>query len=107
MEVVGQAGDATEGLGLIEALSPDVAILDVNLPGRSGFDLARAAGEAAPEVRVLMLSAYDDHAYVTQALEEGVGGYLLKTASARELHDALVAVADGVFVLDKRQTTPT
>jgi DNA-binding NarL/FixJ family response regulator len=48
-----------------------------------------------------MLSAYDDYAYLAQALEVGVDGYLLKTASASELHDALRAVVDGVFVLDK------
>ena len=78
-----------------------MALVDVSLPGASGLELARAAAARYPEVRIPMMSAYDDYAYVTEALEAGVGGYLLKTASARELVDAVRAVADGVFVLGK------
>ena len=98
--MVGQAGSGEEGLSLVEATRPDVVLVDINLPGMSGLDFARAiAGDT--EVRTLIVSAYDDYAYVTEALEIGVGGYLLKTASARELLDAVRAVADGVFVLDR------
>ncbi|HUZ21824.1 MAG TPA: response regulator transcription factor [Acidimicrobiales bacterium] len=101
LEVVGQTGTGEEGLGLLERLLPDVALVDVNLPGMSGLELARAAAASHPEVRTLVLSAYDDYAYIAEALEIGVGGYLLKTASAKELVDAVRAVADGVFVLDR------
>ena len=101
IEVVGQASTAEEGLSVLGCTHPDVALVDVSLPGASGLELARAAAARYPEVRVLVMSAYDDYAYVTEALEVGVGGYLLKTASARELVDAVRAVADGVFVLDK------
>ncbi|MDA8282944.1 MAG: response regulator transcription factor [Actinomycetota bacterium] len=100
-EVVGQAGSAEEGLDVLGRTRPDVVIVDVSLPGASGLDLAETAVARYPEVRVLVVSAYADYAYVTRALELGVGGYLLKTASARELVDAVHAVADGVFVLDK------
>jgi DNA-binding NarL/FixJ family response regulator len=82
-------------------LSPDVALIDVNLPGMSGLALARAVAASLPGVRVLILSAYDDYAYVAEALEIGVGGYLLKTATTRELVNAVRAVAEGVFVLDQ------
>lgn len=101
IEVVGQAGTAEEGLELLDRLSPDLAVIDVNLPDASGIELARTAAAHYPTVRVLVVSAYDDHAYVSEALEVGVGGYLVKTASARELLDAVRAVSDGVFVLDK------
>ncbi|MCL4421557.1 MAG: response regulator transcription factor [Actinobacteria bacterium] len=101
IEVVGQTGSAEEGLVLIERLLPDVALVDINLPGRSGLDLARVTAARCPQVRVLVVSAYDDYAYVTEALEIGVNGYLLKTATAKELLDAVRAVADGVFVLDR------
>jgi len=101
IEVVGQAGTAEEGLSVLGRTRPDVALVDVNLPDASGLDLARTAAARYPEVRILLVSAYDDYAYVTEALEIGVAGYLLKTASARELLDAVRAVADGVFVLDK------
>ena len=101
IEVVGLASTAEEGLSMLGRTRPDVALVDVSLPGVSGLELARAAARRYPEVRILMVSAYDDYAYVAEALEVGVGGYLLKTASARELVDAVRAVADGVFVLDK------
>ncbi len=101
IDVVGQAGTAEEGLALLGRCRPDVAVVDVNLPDRSGLELAREATGGSLHVRVLIVSAYDDYAYVSEALQVGVGGYLLKTASARELLDAVRAVADGVFVLDR------
>ncbi len=101
VEVVGQAGSGEEGLEVLRRLRPDVALIDVQLPGMSGLALARTVMASLPEVRVLIVSAYDDYAYVAEALEIGVGGYLLKTATARELADAVRAVADGIFVLDQ------
>ena len=101
LRVVGEAGTAEDALQLLEHLRPDVAIVDINLPGMSGLELARTVTARGLPVRVLIVSAYDDYAYVTEALEAGVGGYLLKTASGQELVDALRAVADGVVVLDR------
>lgn len=101
IEVVGQAGTADEGLDLLERLRPDVALVDVNLPGTSGLGLARKASTECPTVQIIVVSAYDDYAYVTEALEVGVSGYLLKTATGSELVDAVRAVADGIFVLDR------
>ncbi|MDA8148676.1 MAG: response regulator transcription factor, partial [Actinomycetota bacterium] len=63
IEVVGQAGTGEEGLRLLEELAPDVALVDINLPGMSGLELARAARAHHPEVAVLIVSAYDDYAY--------------------------------------------
>ena len=100
LEVVGQAGTAEEGIDLVDRLVPDVALVDVNLPGASGLELARQVVASGSTTHVLVVSAYDDHAYVTEALDSGVGGYLLKTASAQELVDAVRIVASGVFVLD-------
>ena len=99
--VVGQAGSGEEGLEILGRLLPDVALIDVHLPGMSGLALARAVAGSLPGVRVLILSAYDDYAYVAEALEVGVGGYLLKTATTRELVNAVRTVAEGVFVLDQ------
>ena len=100
LQVVGQCGTAEEGAELVERLAPDVALVDVNLPGASGLELASDIARRRPSTRVLVVSAYDDHAYVAEALEIGVGGYLLKTASGRELVEAVRLVAAGVFVLD-------
>ncbi len=105
IKVVGQAGSGEEGFEVLERLHPDVALIDVHLPGMSGLALARAAAASLPQVRVLIVSAYDDYAYVAEALEIGVAGYLLKTATAQELGDAVRAVAGGVFVLDQMLST--
>lgn len=102
IEVIATAGSAEEALELIDQLTPEVAIVDVNLPAMSGLELAAHVVASHPAVRVLILSAYDEHAYIAEALEIGVAGYLLKTASAKELTDAVRAVFEGVFVLDRQ-----
>ena len=101
LDVVGQAGSGEEAISVFDATQPDVALIDINLPGMSGLDLARHAAASHPSMRVLIVSAYDDYAYVAEALDIGVGGYFLKTASAGELVDAVRAVSKGVFVLDR------
>lgn len=101
LEVAGQSGSAEEALEVIARELPDVALVDVSLPGMSGLDLARLVRAEHPEVAVLMLTAFGDYAYVSAALDAGVAGYLLKSACAKELIDAVRAVADGVFVLDR------
>ncbi len=101
LEVAGLAGTAEEGLRLIRRLRPQVAIVDVNLPDKSGLELCRELSRDHPEVSVLVVSAYDEYAYVTEAIDAGVAGYLLKTASGPELIDAVHLVADGVLVLDR------
>lgn len=102
--VVGLAGSGEEGLEIIDRLKPDVALVDVNLPGMSGVEMARDVLARLPDLKILILSAYDDYAYVTEALDVGVAGYMLKTATGKELVDAIRAVFDGVFVLDKTVT---
>jgi DNA-binding NarL/FixJ family response regulator len=102
IDVVGTAGSGEEALTLLHELKPDVALVDINLPAMSGLELAREMATALPGVHVLILSAYDEYAYIAEALEIGVGGYLLKTASAKELVDAVRAVSDGVLVLDRQ-----
>jgi DNA-binding NarL/FixJ family response regulator len=101
LRVIGQAGSAEEALGLVASAAPDVLLADVELPGMNGIDLARQVTSRHPGVRVLILSAYDDYAYVIGALEAGVAGYLMKTASARELRDAVRTAAGGALVLDR------
>lgn len=101
LTVLGQAASAEQALELIGSLCPDVALVDVELPGMNGIALAREIAASSAQTRVLVLSAYDDYAYVIGALEAGVTGYLLKTASARELADAVRTAAGGALVLDE------
>lgn len=99
--VVGGAGTAEEALSLVPHARPHVAVVDIRLPGMSGLELAQCLALRFPFVRTLLLSAYDDQAYVARALAIGVSGYLLKTASAQELVDAVRSVCTGALVLDR------
>lgn len=97
--VVGQASTGVQANLLMDRLGVDVLLLDVNLPDISGLEVAKLAALKHPTIRVLIVSAYDDYAYVAEAIELGVSGYLLKTATGRELVDAVRTVAAGDFVL--------
>jgi two-component system, NarL family, response regulator DevR len=101
LAVVGQAATAEQALPVISRLRPDIALVDVELPGMNGIALARELANRGESTRVLILSAYDDSAYVLGALEAGVSGYLLKTSSARELANAVRTAAGGTLVLDE------
>ncbi len=102
LDIIGVAASGEEALEVLDRLRPDVALVDVNLPEMSGLDLARHVVANWPSIHVLIVSAYDDFAYIVEALDIGVDGYLLKTASTKELIDAVHAVADGVLVLDRQ-----
>ena len=95
VEVVGEAEDGEEALSLIEALVPDVAVLDCKLPGLAGPEIAAAIRNKGLPVRVLMLSAYTDDAYVYDALEVGALGYLLKEEAPETIVAAVRAAAKG------------
>lgn len=100
ISVVGEAVNGASALQLVRDLVPDVLLLDIRLPDRSGLEVASEVGESWPSVRVLMLSAYGDDAYVRAALDAGVSGYVLKAAPARELIGAIRAANSGSVVLD-------
>ncbi|HET9016051.1 MAG TPA: response regulator transcription factor [Thermomicrobiaceae bacterium] len=97
--VVGEAGRGDEAVRLAATLRPDVVLLDLALPDRSGIEVARAIRGIAPDTLVVILSAYDDDDYVLAAMEVGASGYLLKTVRGREVIDAIHAVAEGHMVL--------
>lgn len=99
MLVVGQASNGKQASLLFDRLRIDVALMDVNLPDISGLEVIRLALSRHPEIRILIVSAYDDYAYVAEAIDLGVSGYLLKTATGRELVNAVRTVARGDFVL--------
>ena len=95
MTVVGEAADADEAIDRTARLEPDVLLLDVVLPGRSGIDALPELLQASPATRVLVLSMQDDPAYVRQAFAAGAHGYLLKEAADSELVQAIHEVAAG------------
>ena len=104
LEVVGMAGDGIEALRLAETLAPDVAILDVRMPGMTGIEVAQRITARNPGTGIVIISAYDDTQYVVELLRRGARGkaYLLKTSidEIDELIRAVEAVAAGHTVLD-------
>jgi DNA-binding NarL/FixJ family response regulator len=95
VEVVGEADDGHEALRLIAELHPDVAILDISMPGLNGLEVASRATKEHPQTRLIMLSMHADEEYVRRALFAGARGYLLKNADRGELELAVRAVARG------------
>jgi len=95
LEVVGEAAQAEQAIAEAAALQPDVVLLDVTLPGRSGIDALPDLMSAAPQARVLVLSMQDDPSYVRRAFAAGAHGYLLKEAADEELLEAVREVAGG------------
>jgi len=93
LKVVGEAADATEVLTQAESLSPEVILMDIKIPGVDGIELTRQLKEKEPSCNVIMLTLYDQ--YLTQAIEAGAVGYLLKDIKREELIRAIRAVHQG------------
>jgi two-component system response regulator NreC len=95
IEVVGEAPSADRAV--FEAISgrPDVVLMDVMMPGKTGIEGMPAVLQAAPDARVLVLSMQDDPRYVREAFEAGAAGYVLKEAADSEVVDAVRAIAGG------------
>ena len=95
MEVVGEADCARDGLAIITAKKPDIAILDVNLPDQNGFDLLRDIKLTHPDLPVLFLTIHPEEILAVRALQAGAKGYLCKDSSSDELVKALRKLAGG------------
>jgi DNA-binding NarL/FixJ family response regulator len=95
MEVVGEAGNGLEALQMIGRLRPDIALMDVTMPGLNGIEATRRAAKQFPRTRILVLSMHGDRELVRQALIAGAAGYLVKSANSDELKLALAAVLRG------------
>jgi len=95
MEVVGETGTGPEALKLCAMLSPDVAILDLAMPGLNGIDATAALRAQSPAARVVILSMHSDREHVHRAFAAGASGYLLKGSASDEIVAAVRKVAGG------------
>lgn len=97
-EVVGEAEDGEQAVKLAKECSPDVALIDIVMPGLNGIEAVKQIRQFCPNVAVLILSAYDDDEFITALLEAGAAGYLLKSVRGREMVAAIRAVSEGQSV---------
>lgn len=95
LTVVGEAADGAAALPLIEATAPDIAIVDIEMPGLNGIELAGRLALNQPDTHVLILSGHADAAVVREALRAGVAGFLLKAGATDDLVRAIRAIAAG------------
>jgi DNA-binding NarL/FixJ family response regulator len=94
-QVVAEAGDGAEAVERARAVRPDLVVMDLNLPVVSGVEATRRIAEALPDIRILVLSASGEERDVLEAVKAGASGYLLKSATAAEVADAVRRVASG------------
>jgi two-component system, NarL family, response regulator NreC len=102
MEVVGEAGEAGEAVSLARQLRPDVILMDIGMTGMSSFEATRQIRKDRPETRVIFLSMYDDEEYVSECVEIGGSGYILKDSPAEQLVTAIREVQRGGSFLSPR-----
>lgn len=105
VEVVAETGDGREALRLVRELKPDIALMDISMPGLNGLDAAARIAHDHPATRVIIVSMHSDDESVRRALVAGAAGYLLKNADRAELELALRAVARGDKWLSPSLTT--
>jgi DNA-binding NarL/FixJ family response regulator len=99
-ELVGEACNGLAALSTIRETQPDLAVVDISMPGLSGIGLTRRIASEMPAVRIMVLTLHEDRAFVKQALDAGARGYVLKRAAAESLVQAIRAVMVGGLYVD-------
>jgi DNA-binding NarL/FixJ family response regulator len=99
IEVVGEASDGIEAIKFISEVMPDVVLMDIGMPKLGGLEATVEIRKTCPEVKIVVLTQYDDREYVSRFLKAGISGYLLKRAVGNELINAIRAAHRGEFYL--------
>ena len=99
-EVTGEAGSAREALRVARRLKPDLVIVDISLPDRSGIELTRELRQKLPESRILIVSMHSKIDYIAEAFQAGATGYVVKESAAERLIDGLETISGGEYFLD-------
>ncbi|MEO2095555.1 MAG: response regulator transcription factor [Brachybacterium sp.] len=107
LEVLGEAGTVAEGARLIAETTPDVAVVDLQLPDGDGLELCEKIAEASPATRCLILTSHARPGYLKRALAQGVLGFLPKTTTAEQLARAVRSVANGRRAIDPELAAET
>lgn len=102
LEIVGEAEDGSQVLPFLSKHSADVILLDIQMKGQSGIEVARRVRASYPETKIIILTTYDDESLLREAMEAGVHGYLLKSVSHETLPDSIRAVMKGEKLLSPK-----
>jgi two-component system response regulator DesR len=100
IEVVGQAGDGVAALRLLREAQPDIALLDIDMPGLTGLDVLKACAAEQLPTQIMILTTYGRPGYVREAIDAGARGFMIKDRPVPELADALRRVLAGEMVID-------
>jgi DNA-binding NarL/FixJ family response regulator len=98
--VLAEASDGDSTLALVQEHSPDIVVLDIQMPGRNGIEVTRALRTAGSPVAILIVTAYDDDPYIMAGIQAGANGYVLKSAAPDEIVRAVRAVHEGQSAVD-------
>lgn len=104
LEIVGEAGTTREAVEKARALSPDVVIMDIRMPDKSGIEACRKIREIDPKIKVIMLTSYADEEALFASILAGASGYVLKEIGCRALVEAIITVGRGGSLLDPAVT---
>jgi DNA-binding NarL/FixJ family response regulator len=99
-DIVGEASGVVDGRARIEALQPDIVLVDISMPDGNGAKMTHALRESMPNSKFIILTRHNDQAYLQQAMRAGAKGYVLKKAAPYELLNAIRTVADGKPYVD-------
>lgn len=95
VEITGTAPNAYEAIEKIKGNSPDIVITDINMPEVSGIELTAKIRKEFPAVRVVAMSTFKERSYISQMIQSGASGYLVKSASREEIEEAILSVYEG------------
>jgi two-component system NarL family response regulator len=105
VDVIAQAGNGADALGIVEEMAPDVVVMDLNMPGMSGVEVTRKLVERTPASRVLVVSVSAQEEDVTEAILAGASGYVLKDGPVEEVVAGIQAAANGESLISPRIAT--
>ena len=105
MEVIGESANGADAVAMPEQIRPDVVLIDVGMAGMSSFEATRQIRRQRPDTKVVFLSMYDDEDYVTECVEIGASGYILKDSPVEQLVTAIREVSRGGSCLSPRLLT--
>ena len=105
LEVVAEAGTVQDALRRAQLVSPDVILVDLQLPDGTGIDIMESLGQTNPEIRPIVLTSFDDDEALAESLSKGARADVLKNVRGAEINDVIKAVAQGRILLDERTLT--